>query len=284
MPTCADERAVGGSPGALGYSNAVRLLYCRSAHGRTAAIPIWGRRRALALSAAVFLLAGCGGSVAPAGGMGDSASSSTAATVDTGASADSADQPGFLTATPPPGGGGGPATPPPGGLEQSAVVTPAPAGTPTPSPENTASPRASASGTPGKHAGTATATPFQTPSPQPTDTPVPVDTAPAQQAIQVSMTAPAAVNRGATATIQATTNVPGAVCTLTVRYRTAGSSPAPQFPVQTADPNGNISWSWTVPQDVVPGTWPVTVRCQIGLPLNDPDASFAYATNLLPVK
>ena len=98
------------------------------------------------------------------------------------------------------------------------------------------------------------------------------------------MAAPATANRGGTATIQATTNVPGAICTLTVRYRTASSSPAPQFPVQTADPNGNVSWSWPVPQDVVPGTWPVTVRCQIGLPLNDPDASFAYATNLLPVK
>jgi hypothetical protein len=52
----------------------------------------------------------------------------------------------------------------------------------------------------------------------------------------------------------------------------------------TADANGAVSWSWQVAPDVVPGDWPVTVRCQIGLPLNGPNEPFAYANNLLSVR
>jgi hypothetical protein len=85
------------------------------------------------------------------------------------------------------------------------------------------------------------------------------------------------------ATVQATSSVPGSICTLTVRYRTGGSA-IPQFAAQTADANGAVSWSWQVAPDVVPGDWPVTVRCQIGLPLDDTNLPFAYATNLLSVR
>jgi len=94
----------------------------------------------------------------------------------------------------------------------------------------------------------------------------------------MEMPAPAAAKPGGTATVQATTTVPGAICTLTVRYRTGGSS-IPQFPAQTADANGAVSWSWMVAPDVVRGDWPVTVRCQIGLPLNGANLPFAYANN-----
>jgi hypothetical protein len=97
------------------------------------------------------------------------------------------------------------------------------------------------------------------------------------------MADPAPVNRGSTATIQATATVPGAYCGLTVRYRTA-SGDQPQFAVQTADANGHVSWSWTVPADVVTGDWPVSVRCQLGLPYGDPSKPFGYSNNLLPVR
>ncbi len=76
--------------------------------------------------------------------------------------------------------------------------------------------------------------------------------------------------------------MPGALCTLTVHYRTGGSA-APQFDPETADANGHISWTWTVAADAVPGDWPVSVHCQVGA-ASDPNAPFAYYNGLLPVR
>lgn len=192
--------------------------------------------------------------------------------------------PGFLTPTPPGGGGGEQITPPAGGIAATSTAV-ATTVQPTSTPPRAAP---TAPGTPGAATpapspqASPTATPYRTPTAQATDTPVPVASAARPTTIQVQMPAPASVRPGASATVQATTTVPGAICTLTVRYRTA-SSTMPVFPAETADANGAVAWSWQVALDVVPGDWPVTVRCQVGLPLDDSSLPYAFATNLLSV-
>lgn len=233
----------------------------------------------IALACAV-LLAACTSPALPPGGLTDSTTASTADTVVTVVPVDNG--PGFLTPTPPQGGGGDEITPPPGGLQATDTPVATPVRPATPRPSATASRRATGSPSAGPPA-SPTATPYQTATAQATDTPVPVATAARGASIQVSMPTPAGVSPGGTATIQAGTTVPGAVCTLTVRYRTGGSE-VPQFPVETADASGAITWSWKVAPDVVAGDWPVTVRCQVGLPLGDADLPFAYANNLLSVQ
>ena len=225
-------------------------------------------------------LSACGPQPAPAGGMGDTAIATTAS--------ESAQGPGFLTPTVPPGAFAGQVTPPPGVMGSTATPTAGilPTASATATARAAGSPSAAASKAAGSRsaAATATPTPFQTPTPAPTDTPVPVVQDSAAESIYVNTAQPAAVQRGGTATVQATTTVPGAICTLTVRYRATQSSPAPEFPAHTADANGNVSWSWTVPADVFVGDWPVTVRCQVGLPLGDPNLPYSFGTKLLPVR
>ena len=231
--------------------------------------------RVVAIALLALFLASCsdqnGG---PPGGMAGSASSSADTSSETG--------PGFLSPTPPAGGGGGPVTPPPGGIGATT-----PTATPPPSVTSTPTARPTAKGGTPEATTSATSTPtpaaFETPTPEPTDTPVPVANNGGGYAVYVTMQAPPTVQRGGAATIQATTTVPGALCTLSVHYRTGGSAP-PQFPVQTADANGHVEWTWTVASDVVAGDWPVSVRCQLGQPLGDPNRPFGYANNLLPVR
>lgn len=243
-------------------------------------MPLKHQFRLVAAAISLCLLAACSSPELP-GGLSDTATASTATT-----SADLGISPGFLTATPPNGGGGNQVTPPAGGLVTSGSVTPIAAPTATVMPTTPVAP--TATGSPGTASSAAspkaspTATPYQTATAQATDTPVPVASAVQANVIQVDMPVPAAVSPGKTATVQATTTVPGAVCTLTVRYRTGGT-PIPQFPAETADANGAVAWSWPVAPDVVPGDWPVSVRCQVGLPLNAPNLKFAFANNLLSV-
>ena len=225
---------------------------------------------------ALFLAACSDQNGGPPGGMAGSTSTSA---VDTA----SGTGPGFLTPTPPAGGGGGPVTPPPGGI--GASMTPTATALPTATSTPTARPTAKGGTPDATTSATSSPTPagFETATPEPTDTPVPVSNSGGGYAVYVTMQTPTTVQRGATATIQATTTVPGALCTLSVHYRTGGSD-APQFPVQTADANGHVSWTWTVSPDVVQGDWPVSVRCQLGQPLGDPNRPFGYANNLLPVR
>jgi hypothetical protein len=236
------------------------------------------KRRSWRVSAALSLLflAACSSADIP-GGM---TSSTSVAVVTAGSNQGSG--PGFLTPTPPSGGDAVQITPPAGGLVPTDTprATASPTATATPKPS--AGPKATGSPAKATPVASPTATPYETPTAQATDTPVPVASAANTTTIQVQMPAPAAVKPGAQATVQATTTVPGAICTLTVRYRTGGSS-IPQFPAETADANGAVAWSWVVAQDVVAGDWPVTVRCQVGLPLDDPTLPFAFATNLLTV-
>jgi hypothetical protein len=198
------------------------------------------------------------------------------------ATTDQGGGPGFLTPTPPNGGGGVPITPPAGGIgpteTPAATIVPTATALP-PTPTGAKATRSPGTATPKV---SPTATPYQTPTAEATDTPLPVASGAQTEVIHVDMPAPGAAKPDSTATVKATTTVPGAICTLTVRYRTGGTS-IPQFPAETADVNGAVSWSWPVASDVVAGDWPVTVRCQIGLPLNGPNQPYAYANNLLSV-
>jgi hypothetical protein len=233
---------------------------------------LWRGSAALSL----LFLAACSSAGIPGGITG----STTVAVVTVGSNLGSG--PGFLTPTPPSGGEAVQITPPAGGLVPTdtpkATAVPTASATPTPS----TGPQATGSPTKATSVVSPTATPYETPTAQATDTPVAVASPANTTTIQVQMPAPTTVKPGAQATVQATTTVPGAICTLTVRYRTGGSS-IPQFPAETADANGAVSWSWAVAKDVVAGDWPVTVRCQVGLPLDDPTLPFAFATNLLSV-
>jgi SH3-like domain-containing protein len=72
-------------------------------------------------------------------------------------------------------------------------------------------------------------------------------------AIQVEeITSPVA--RGAEATLKIVTR-PGARCELRVLLFGPATLPREGLESKTADPSGVCSWTWTVPEDVVPGTW-----------------------------
>jgi competence protein ComEC len=93
--------------------------------------------------------------------------------------------------------------------------------------------------------------------PEPTAAPAPS----ADLALQiVSVSSP--VRPGVRATLTAQT-VPGAQCSITVRYQ-SGPSSASGLEPKTADASGNISWSWTVGSNTTPGTWPITVTARLG--------------------
>lgn len=70
-----------------------------------------------------------------------------------------------------------------------------------------------------------------------------------------SVTSPIAP--GGRATLTAKT-LPGADCTITVYYK-SGPSKAKGLNPQTADVNGDVSWSWTVGSNTTPGNWRIVV-------------------------
>jgi hypothetical protein len=66
------------------------------------------------------------------------------------------------------------------------------------------------------------------------------------------ITSPAA--RGTEATLKITTR-PGVRCELSVLIYGPATLPREGLTPMTADPDGVCTWVWTVPEDVVPGTW-----------------------------
>jgi beta-lactamase superfamily II metal-dependent hydrolase len=69
------------------------------------------------------------------------------------------------------------------------------------------------------------------------------------------------VSRGGLGEVDAIT-VPGATCKITVYYK-SGPSTAKGLSPQTADENGNCSWSWTVASRTTPGTWRIVVMATL---------------------
>lgn len=84
-----------------------------------------------------------------------------------------------------------------------------------------------------------------------------LETVAAADEISLSVTSP--VSRGQAAIANAKT-VPGADCTITVRYA-SGPSTAQGLSPKAADGAGSVFWSWTVGTDTTPGSWPVEVSC-----------------------
>jgi len=66
------------------------------------------------------------------------------------------------------------------------------------------------------------------------------------------ITAPVA--RGEEATISITTR-PGIRCELRVQIYGPATLPKEAQEIKTSDADGHCSWTWTVPEDTVPGTW-----------------------------
>lgn len=100
------------------------------------------------------------------------------------------------------------------------------------------------------------------PSPlPPTATPPPTmaPTAVEQQLALVVTRPPGAVRRGAMASV-AVRGSPGALCSITVRYK-SGPSRAQGLDDKRADANGNASWRWKVGTRTTPGSWPVIISC-----------------------
>jgi hypothetical protein len=73
----------------------------------------------------------------------------------------------------------------------------------------------------------------------------------------VSVRSPVAPRGRADATVA---TVPGAVCEITVTYRSGPSSTRDLSP-KTAEGDGTVSWTWTVESNTTPGEWPIDVTC-----------------------
>lgn len=74
----------------------------------------------------------------------------------------------------------------------------------------------------------------------------------------VSLSSPVAPFTDATLEIQTT---PGALCQITVRYK-SGPSRAKGLGPQQADSAGRVRWVWRVGSRTTPGHWPITVTCR----------------------
>ncbi|MDD3520460.1 MAG: thermonuclease family protein, partial [Actinomycetota bacterium] len=72
----------------------------------------------------------------------------------------------------------------------------------------------------------------------------------------ISLTSPVA--QGANATIGIST-APGAMCNITVYYKSGPSEAQGLFPKQ-ADGNGNCSWTWKVGTRTTPGDWRIVIN------------------------
>ncbi|MBI4332557.1 MAG: family 16 glycosylhydrolase [Chloroflexi bacterium] len=109
---------------------------------------------------------------------------------------------------------------------------------------------------------TAPPTPVPTPALQtatPTPTPTP-GVSPSAMPLQiVSVSSP--VNQGDEATLAAKTS-PGAQCTITVYY-SSGASGASGLSPKAADSAGNVSWTWRVGNQIMPGTWRIVVTASL---------------------
>jgi hypothetical protein len=71
------------------------------------------------------------------------------------------------------------------------------------------------------------------------------------------------VARGAEATLTIVTR-PGVRCELRALVFGPSSMPSEGLEVKRADGDGVCSWSWKVPEDVVPGTWRYQIQAGEG--------------------
>ena len=83
----------------------------------------------------------------------------------------------------------------------------------------------------------------------------------------VSLNSPISAGNNAKLTIQ---TVPGAVCSITVYYK-SGPSSAAGLGSQTADASGQATWSWKVGSRTTPGMWEIVVQSN----LNNKSASIS---------
>jgi len=92
--------------------------------------------------------------------------------------------------------------------------------------------------------------------------PVPVGSATAASLSVRFTTLRTPVARGGTAAATVHT-APDALCSIRVVYDGVRSQAA-GLGSRYANANGNVSWSWKVPQATPTGSWPVAVTCQSG--------------------
>src|SRR2546425_481237 len=76
----------------------------------------------------------------------------------------------------------------------------------------------------------------------------------------VSLSSPVSPGNPASITIK---TVPSAQCRITVQYL-SGPSKAKGLIPQTADSEGQVTWTWLVGSRTTPGTWPIIVTCLSG--------------------
>src|SRR3989454_669618 len=76
----------------------------------------------------------------------------------------------------------------------------------------------------------------------------------------VSLSSPVSPGNPASITIK---TVASARCQITVQYL-SGPSKAKGLVPQTADSEGQVTWTWLVGSRTTPGTWPIIVTCLSG--------------------
>ena len=76
----------------------------------------------------------------------------------------------------------------------------------------------------------------------------------------VSLSSPVSPGNPASITIK---TVASAQCRITVQYL-SGLSKAKGLIPQTADSQGQVTWTWLVGSRTTPGTWPIIVTCLSG--------------------
>jgi len=86
----------------------------------------------------------------------------------------------------------------------------------------------------------------------------------------VSLTSPVSPGNPASITIK---TVPSAQCRIRVQYL-PGPSKAKGLIPQTADSEGQVTWTWRVGAQTTPGTWPIFVTCLSGVSQGTLQTSF----------
>ena len=76
----------------------------------------------------------------------------------------------------------------------------------------------------------------------------------------ISLTSPVSPGNPASITIK---TIASAKCQITVQYL-SGLSKAKGLIPQTADSQGQVTWTWLVGSRTTPGTWPIIVTCLSG--------------------
>ncbi len=87
----------------------------------------------------------------------------------------------------------------------------------------------------------------------------------------VSVTSPVGTGEEATVAVK---TLPGAECTIRVRYQSGWSTAAGLYSKQ-ADEHGEISWTWYVGPETTPGTWLIYVTAKLGEQIARMETHFA---------